>query len=327
MKKNAANVLILMATYNGERFLKDQIDSIINQTFTKWHLLIQDDGSNDSTNKILEDYVGSDSRITCISNNSKYHGPYYNFHTLINYAKDLSRYDYYVFADQDDIWESNKLEILLREFKEIDDAPSLVYSDMKIIDEKNNITGDSIVNILGLRIINPMSTFFSHQIFGCATAINEKLFMLVPKVDVERKQTAILSHDNYYAKFAAAYGKIKYCPQKLVRYRRYSGNVTANYQYNFKLSRILNRFVNIDSLAKDHARTYSQTLETIKYMKKIEYVSPLFSFYDIESSLLNGGIRATAFILKNKISWGKLIKSISHIIVVLSNKYKKYLII
>ena len=81
------SVRIMMATYNGEKYLPQQLDSIITQTYENWSIIVQDDGSTDSTWSILEEYAKQDSRITIKKSPEEKHGAYYNFHSIANQEK------------------------------------------------------------------------------------------------------------------------------------------------------------------------------------------------------------------------------------------------
>ena len=105
--------LILMASYNGEKYIRKQIDSILRQTYSNFDLLIRDDNSSDSTVSIIRDIMKTDSRVSLIENNTDLHSAYHNFHELIIKAKSMQPYDYYFFSDQDDIWVDTKLEKLV----------------------------------------------------------------------------------------------------------------------------------------------------------------------------------------------------------------------
>ena len=87
-------ILIMMATYNGEKYIAKQLDTIINQTYTNWELIIRDDISTDNTLSIIKDYAKKDNRIKYILSNSQKHGAYYNFFGLINYVKKIKKYDF-----------------------------------------------------------------------------------------------------------------------------------------------------------------------------------------------------------------------------------------
>ncbi|MHB9334492.1 glycosyltransferase, partial [Fusobacterium polymorphum] len=97
---------ILMATYNGEKYVGEQIDSIIHQTYKNWKLLIRDDNSTDKTLEILKEYEKKDKRIKIIEDKKGNLGFVKNFEELLNNSKE----DWVMFSDQDDYWLENKIE-------------------------------------------------------------------------------------------------------------------------------------------------------------------------------------------------------------------------
>ena len=133
------SVLIMMAVYNGEKYIREQIESIINQTYKKWQLIVQDDGSNDDTIVIVKEYCRKDKRISIINNQLCTHGAFINFHILINYCKKLEPYDFYMFCDQDDIWHEDKVEKLVESCDKLGMYPAFCYADMSTIDENGNV--------------------------------------------------------------------------------------------------------------------------------------------------------------------------------------------
>ena len=118
---------ILMATYNGEKYLSEQIESIISQTYTEWNLLVRDDGSSDNTCVILTEYEKKDSRIKVIKDNKGNLGIVKNFEELLY----NSNSEFIMFTDQDDVWKKDKIEIMMRY---IDDS-DLIISDAIITNE------------------------------------------------------------------------------------------------------------------------------------------------------------------------------------------------
>lgn len=323
-------VLVLMTSYNGERYIKQQIESIIQQSFLNWKLVIQDDGSSDSTVEIVQKYCEKDSRIELMYNKMIYHGAYNNFHYLINRFKQTREFDYVMFCDQDDIWLQNKMEDMVRFIEKKEEflsplVPILCYADMDVYGGDETIIYKSLEKQLGLKIVNKNSLFFSHIIFGCNTIFNISLFDLVPKVEIEN-QNSILSHDNYYAKYAAFFGEVFYIPQITMHYRRHGMNVTSNHEYKFSLMRIINRVLKIEELARDHALTYNQSIIAINSIVENYPDIDTNSIRKIAYQLKHGGITAVIYIMKNRISWGKTLKSISHILIIFSKKYQKYLI-
>ena len=106
--ESPAIIDILLATYNGGRYLIPQIQSLQNQTFQNWHLWIHDDGSKDETPALLERFVREDSRITWIKDDVLLHSASENFMHLLRF----STADYTICCDQDDIWLEDKLQVL-----------------------------------------------------------------------------------------------------------------------------------------------------------------------------------------------------------------------
>ncbi|WP_017210833.1 glycosyltransferase [Clostridium beijerinckii] len=324
MKKKC---LIMMASYNGEKYISQQIESIIDQDYENWVLIIQDDESTDNTVKIINEYVKKDNRIRLWKNKGK-HGPYYNFHSLINKCKDLDNYDYYMFSDHDDIWLPCKISKLIAfcENNNKCDMPTLAYADMKIIDGTGRITSESVNALMGMKYSNSVSTFFTHNVFGCNALLNSSLFKVVPKVDVESDICKIISHDNYYTKFAAIMGKVMFLDNQLMLYRRYGGNVTAKHFYSYGIIKIINRIKDVDDLAKDHALTYKQSIYTLNQLESLN-LQPHEQCVvnNIKMVLSKGGVSALLFMIRNQVYCGKILKTISRSMILLSGLYKKYL--
>lgn len=136
---NEAKVAILMATYNGEKYLSEQIESIRRQTFADWTLYIQDDGSSDGTVCIIRDFCSVDPRIKLFDIGLTRQGAGMNFMSMLN-AVDS---EYYMFSDQDDVWFEDKVERTLRRMKEEEAAhpgkPVIVHTSRTFTDEKLNV--------------------------------------------------------------------------------------------------------------------------------------------------------------------------------------------
>lgn len=322
------SVLIMMATYNGENYLKEQIESIQHQTYQNWNLIIQDDGSKDATLKIIDDYCAKDSRITKAINLGLYHGVYNNFHLLANKCKSMDLYDFYMFSDQDDVWDDDKIEkILYRISDKQKNKPIFYYANMRLIDGNGNILNGNMNKLLGIQYINKISTFFSHNVFGCNCLMNRAAFLSVPIIDVTDGRVNILAHDNLYAKFSALLGTVIYDDDCIMSYRRHGLNVTSKYDYKFNIYKILHRIFKVNDLAKDHALTYNQSLITIELMHKLcEFDNKNEILIDIKSTIYSGGIRALIYLKRNHVTWGRTIKGISRKLILLTGIYKKYLL-
>ena len=108
---------ILLASYNGEKYIGDQLDSIINQTYKNWELIIRDDGSKDETMIILNKYEKKDERIKILRDDKGNLGFLKNFEELLFNAKE----EFVLFSDQDDFWLKNKLEKFVEKIKVLDE--------------------------------------------------------------------------------------------------------------------------------------------------------------------------------------------------------------
>ena len=318
--------LILMATYNGEKFIREQIQSIIEQSYKNWTLLIRDDGSTDKTVEIINRMRSKDNRITLIQNTTNEHGAYKNFWYLLHYTKTLKKFDYYFFADQDDIWNKDKLKRMIC-FDESfsSNTPRLVYSDMQIIDADGNLILESLNNVMGIGNISGLSLFFTHgYLWGCDVMINKALFDHVPLLEIDNSYIDIMSHDNYYGKFAMLIGDIKFLPTACICHRRHNNNETGSYQMNLNFFSALRRAIQgWDDLAKTHARVYKQTLVTINEIEKLNVSRKVLN--DIRECILCGGIKGAKILWKYKVSRKQKLRTIGIYLVLLCKTYKKYL--
>ena len=210
-------ISIAMATYNGERFLREQLDSILAQTVTDWELHICDDCSTDSTFSILEEYASNDKRIHVHLNECNL-GFKKNFERAISFCTG----EYIALSDQDDVWVENHLEVL---FKNLDER-SLVCSNSEFIDVHGFRTGDYSY---------PKDFFLSDDInqqFFQVLHINpaQGCTMLFPSSFRESFlpfPDSVKYHDYWIAIIASLQGGIKYLPNILVLYRRHGRNVSS----------------------------------------------------------------------------------------------------
>ncbi len=126
---------ILMATYNGERFVGEQIESIQAQTYGNWRLLVSDDCSTDATLNVVRRYAAEDDRIRIVSDGVRYGGARENFFALMK----MTDAAYVMFCDQDDIWRDDKISVeisvlLNSERSHGPSCPIMVHSDLALID-------------------------------------------------------------------------------------------------------------------------------------------------------------------------------------------------
>ncbi len=207
-----------MSTYNGEKYLAEQIKSIQKQTIKNWELLIRDDGSSDRTLEIIEDFENTDSRIRLINRNScENFGVIKNFYTLLKY----DQADFYFFSDQDDIWLPNKLEVTLAEAEKYQDKlPLLVYTDLKVVNQNLQVIHESMIKTqsdhANTKLVEELT---ENTVTGGTTLINHALASLWTEYD------HLLMHDWFLALLAAAMGHLVYLDIPTELYRQHESNV------------------------------------------------------------------------------------------------------
>lgn len=211
-------VNILMATYNGEKFLAQQIESIQKQTFKEWNLLIRDDGSSDKTCDIIRNFTAKDSRIRFINENEHHNlGVIKSFFTLVNYEVA----NFYFFSDQDDVWLPEKLSVSLEAAKhKASDVPLLVYTDLKVVNQELNILQDSMIRAQSHHANTTLlPELTENTVTGGTMMINHAL--------AEKWFTPndILMHDWFLALLAASLGEIIYLDLPTQLYRQHDNNV------------------------------------------------------------------------------------------------------
>ncbi|UFP95970.1 glycosyltransferase family 2 protein [Gloeobacter morelensis] len=215
-------VEILLATYNGEPFLAEQLDSLRAQTWSDWQLQVRDDGSQDGTLTILKHYCGLDPRIVLVEPDGRRLGACGSFAELLQ----RSRADYLMFCDQDDRWWPQKIATTLEAMRTAERTrsrcPVLVHSDLAVVDAQMRPLSPSFWKYQSL---DPHRARLQHLLVqnvvtGCATMINAPLRALALPIPV----AAAVMHDWWLALVAAAFGQIASIERPLVDYRQHQRN-------------------------------------------------------------------------------------------------------
>lgn len=216
---------ICLATYNGELYLREQLDSIINQTFRKWHLYIRDDGSSDNTISIIRDYKKKHKdKISIISDRKGRLGFIQNFNEILEYTKE----NYVAFCDQDDIWAPEKLEMqfsLMRKEESKSKDGILIYTDFSYIDKNNNIVCSSFYKKRKKNHKKDNSKIISAIFFGiavgCTLLFNRKILKLSENIP----NKFILGHDRWILYIALLNGRLCFLDKVTVLHRIHANNV------------------------------------------------------------------------------------------------------
>lgn len=219
-------VAILMSTYNGERFLDDQIQSIIKQTYDNFELYIRDDGSKDSTQKIIQKYSDANDNIHFFNGGHvKNVGVVRSFMSLLK-GTDA---DYYMFSDQDDYWKPTKVEhtISVMEAEKDQDQPVCVHTDLQIVD--SSLHGNEVMN--GDDVWHNFNNLlFCNCVTGCTMMINQAL---KDKADLDNLDlNHVYMHDWWLALIASYFGKLIYLNEPTILYRQHGDNVVGSMAKN-----------------------------------------------------------------------------------------------
>jgi glycosyltransferase involved in cell wall biosynthesis len=204
-------VSVVMATYNGERFLTDQLDSILCQTYPNLELIIIDDGSTDGTLALLHRYATQNERIRVIQNET-------NLGYIRNFEKGmgLATGTFIALSDQDDIWHENKIQILLDEIGDSD----VVFADSRLIDDQNRPIGTNFSDIRQLQTFTSgLSFVIGNTVSGHNMLIRRELIAQCLPFPT------VLPHDHWLCFVATFRGPVRFIPQVLVDYRQHTENV------------------------------------------------------------------------------------------------------
>lgn len=226
-------VNIVMSTYNGEKYLADQIKSIQSQTFEDWQLLIRDDGSSDNTVSLIRDMAKKDDRIHFINDGqNENYGVIKSFYHLVKYDSA----DYYFFSDQDDVWLPEKIEVTLKRAQsETSAKPLLVYTDLKVVNEDLEVLQESMIKSQSHHANTELvQELTENTVTGGTMMINKAL------ADKWQVYDNLLMHDWYLALLAASLGKLVYIDQATQLYRQHDANVLGarTEDKRFKLLRL-----------------------------------------------------------------------------------------
>lgn len=208
-------ISVCIATYNGEKYIKEQLNSILPQLSDDDEIIISDDGSTDTTLSIVKDY---DRRIKVVRHNKRKEKfildyPTHNFENALHYAKG----DIIFLCDQDDVWLPEKVEKMV---SDIQNGYLLSMCDCKICNEKKEILQESYFQTYGTSI-NILNLITHSRIMGCCMAIHKDLLQYA----FPFPQTMV-GHDLWLLLLAAYMGKAHKLDIPLMLYRRHEATVT-----------------------------------------------------------------------------------------------------
>lgn len=219
---------ILMATYNGERFVGEQIESIQAQTYGNWRLLVSDDCSSDGTLDIVRRYAAEDERIRIVSEGVRRGGAKENFFALMRQTNAA----YVMFCDQDDVWREDKVEVELSAVLDSErrygpSCPIMAHSNLALMDRDGcalNVTMREVITDADIKTASPEQVLLTSVATGCTMALNRRCIDECLKVGCLGD---VVMHDWWATLTACMLGVRVYIDESLVFYRQHENNVAG----------------------------------------------------------------------------------------------------
>lgn len=269
-------VCVLLATYNGERFLAEQLESIMHQSLKPERVLVSDDGSSDRTWDILEQWQQKYPDIISIYKNSTgHHGHVGNFAHLCELAKETDC-QYFLFSDQDDVWQNEKIEeqlnrCLQQERSAGASSPILVHSDLAVVGENLEEIAPSFFKYQGLPSALDLDFpkfLIQNNVTGCASLINRTLLELGTPLSKE-----VMVHDWWFALVAKAEGSIAFIDKPLIKYRQHGGNAIGAVES--PSSGLRGKLSQHSRAIKHVIKSCNQAKSLLAYVSKKDTVEPI----------------------------------------------------
>lgn len=229
-------VQVLLSSYNGQKYIRQQLDTIFNQQGVEVHCLVRDDGSNDNTIDILNEYQKKYVNLEFVKGENI--GYERSFMELIAMS---GEYDYYAFADQDDVWKSDKLIKAIEQINKVQfNCPIMYCSNCTVVDQDLNQIGmlHNKENIVPSSKIKALVQGFAH---GCTIVLNKESRDLL----LRYKPRAAYAHDFWIPIILLFLGKVIYDPNSYILYRQHGNNVFGDKRSIHKIIRYgVNQFKN-----------------------------------------------------------------------------------
>lgn len=215
-------VAVLISTYNGEKYLKEQLDSILNQTYKNIEIVIRDDGSSDSTIEIIKEYQEKYSNIILKEGTNV--GFIKSFFQLLR----IANADYYAYCDQDDIWMKNKIELAVNLLNQADNSkPNMAFGNSDYYDENMNLISEGEKG----RNFSFQNSLYECVSQGMTMTIND----VAKQIIIDNMPEKCLFHDWWTYMICSGMGEVLYSDETVVKYRRFAKNATAEGQNILKV--------------------------------------------------------------------------------------------
>lgn len=217
-------VLVLLAAYNGKKYIREMIDSVLQQDYDDFCLVLSDDGSSDNTVEILDEYeLNNPGKVIHYKSGMRFGNAQNHFMHLLSQFHDAP---YIMFCDQDDIWHSDKIRKTLCKMKEIENdssVPTMVHTDLCVVDGELNVIDDSFMHFSKLdgnrMALNHL--LMQNVVTGCTLMVNNSLAELSCSCTLPKEA---LMHDWWIAIICSVFGKSGFLDYATIDYRQHGNN-------------------------------------------------------------------------------------------------------
>ncbi|WP_265498518.1 glycosyltransferase family 2 protein [Providencia rustigianii] len=245
---------VVVCTYNGERYIVEQLASIVGQTISPRRIIVSDDGSTDNTLKLIADFAATTSVPFYVQQRvAGPKGPAHNFLHVLSLTTATNVF----LSDQDDVWVTDKIEYYQRAVSRIGDEyePLLIFSDAELVDSELRFLSASFLQNERLnpdqQLVFPR-LLFQNCIQGATVMVNRSLLKHL------RPSQHMLMHDWWLGLLATTFGRLVFLPERLIKYRQHANNVVGSSGYGLK--RILVKFMRLPSVAHQNRLVIEQAI-------------------------------------------------------------------
>lgn len=263
---------ILLATYNGEKFLSELIISLLKQTYDDFKIFISDDCSSDNTIAIINKFTNEyPNKIVNLTSGIRFGNARDNFFYLLSKVDS----ELYMFCDQDDVWMTNKIEETINSYDKLPnkEIPILIHSDLCVVKKDLSVINNSFFNMMKLSTKNYSwrNYLVQNNVTGCTMLINN-IAANYYKKSLTINNSNILMHDYFFAIIVSLTGEIYFINKPLLYYRQHENNsVGAKKVYSFKF--FLSELKNLKTKKEYIIASEKQISEIYKILLNTDFLS------------------------------------------------------
>lgn len=274
--KTEKKCTVLMCTYNAEKYIVEQLDSLRKQTYQNVTVVIYDDNSNDKTAQIIQDYIQQyHDEIDIVFKINKHNsgGASENFKQI---TADYTHEQYICYCDQDDIWDTDKIQIIMDKMLQLEatkQAPYIVCHNCTVTDEKGNTIQHGKIKDLSFNHL-----IYYPEVQGCCMMLNRDA---INKLNIQ--EAVISMHDWYACLVVAACGEIALVDSELIKYRQHSNN-----QIGYDKKSILHSFkelLKVNKKCKRYCDLLEQLYSVSKTTSEVKLLNDFSTYYEKKKCL------------------------------------------